>query len=440
MKILVCISLKNHPDWFKECVDSSVEAGLTDIHVCDDASDTALVDERVKIYRNEVSLGAYVSRAKVLDAIAADDNYTDDDIVVLMDGDDKFINTDNLKSAIEEAYEDNEAEIVSFNRRLVVNSYSEPLHKFSQNTLQSKDVWHWLMPYMRTFRVGLYRKLLTIDPTKKMGMCKDGRFVRSGTDRSLCSPLLLIAGTKGIKHVFKDFYHYRQYSEMTHHNRGNRGNSDIFPFLMEGFFPSLFPNASTGSKGEGKAYEHTVTFDNIYRHKKWCNGSGSGATAEYTKDYRKFLQDFLDTNAIKSVVDLGCGDWQASKLMDWRGITYTGLDVSSICVEKNNKDFASDNIRFLLSDFVSDDAPVADLIIIKDVLQHLPNKDISSILSKLGRYKFVIIVLNHGKYSSSDIKPGEFRNIDIRQAPFNQEGYAAVFKYNEKLVLMKVNH
>src|SRR5689334_18951608 len=66
-------------------------------------------------------------------------------------------------------------------------------------------------------------------------------------------------------------------------------------------------------------------FTDLYNSSHWGsdeNGgtSGEGSMLETTVEYREFLQDFLKTNQIQTVIDVGCGDWQFSRTLDWSGI------------------------------------------------------------------------------------------------------------------------
>lgn len=65
--------------------------------------------------------------------------------------------------------------------------------------------------------------------------------------------------------------------------------------------------------------------------------------------------------------------------------------------------------------------PNADLIICKDVLQHLPNEYIFKFLKILPKYKYALITNDGFKHPSfnRDINPGEWRSIDLRKSPFN---------------------
>ena len=53
------------------------------------------------------------------------------------------------------------------------------------------------------------------------------------------------------------------------------------------------------------------------------------------KKYITFLTKFLKDHDITNVCDIGCGDWQVSKHIDWTGIHYLGIDVVKDVIKKN---------------------------------------------------------------------------------------------------------
>src|SRR4029434_6334963 len=67
----------------------------------------------------------------------------------------------------------------------------------------------------------------------------------------------------------------------------------------------------------------TNTFNRIYAEGTWGKDvagkgtSGSGSTLEITREYRAYVEDFMRTHRVRSVVDAGCGDWSFSSAMDW---------------------------------------------------------------------------------------------------------------------------
>lgn len=173
-------------------------------------------------------------------------------------------------------------------------------------------------------------------------------------------------------------------------------------------------------------------FDDIYRHAKWgsntagVGNSGTGSTLPATLLYRTFLQQFLKDNAIHSVVDAGCGDWEFSQAINWTGIDYRGFDIVEAVVAQNTKKYAKPNIHFFAANIIDQDLPAADLLISKHVLQHLPNRDVAKFLTKLSKYKHVLLINGVSRDtmsgSNADIAAGEYRELDVTRPPFNVPG------------------
>lgn len=195
----------------------------------------------------------------------------------------------------------------------------------------------------------------------------------------------------------------------------------------------------------------TVVFDSIYQTGEWGKDSnnegtsGSGSSLDNAKPYFYFLQDFLKEKNITSVVDAGCGDWQFSRFINWDNINYIGYDASKIVIEKNTKAFAKKNIRFIHENFINTDMPKADLLIMKEVLQHLSNENVHSALKQLSKYKYVIIVNDVDpitfKAANLNIRDGEYRLLDVTTNPFNIKGqkiltYKPKFSHEMKQVVL----
>jgi SAM-dependent methyltransferase len=165
-----------------------------------------------------------------------------------------------------------------------------------------------------------------------------------------------------------------------------------------------------------------AAFEQIYAENKWLYGSGEGSQWRHTRGYTAFLQRFLRKHDIKSVVDMGCGDWQFSQFIDWAGIDYQGFDLVSSVVEENRAKFAVPNVRFELAAGDGSDLPSADLLIAKDVLQHWSNDAVKSFFPNFKKYRYCLItncVNPRGKTTNEDIEDGEFHYLDLRLAPFH---------------------
>ena len=203
--------------------------------------------------------------------------------------------------------------------------------------------------------------------------------------------------------------------------RADPKNPDAF-FLYRRLYRSI----------HGHDLAHAEIFDFIYTSSTWRPGSGPGSTPKNTEPYRAFLQDFLKKHAIRSVLDAGSGDWQFSQLIDWSGIDYLGLDVSSVALS-NSKKHAAPNIRFVEGDFRTYDVPAADLLLMKDVIQHWPNSDVLAVLPKFKQFRFCLITNGFapGKMAivNTPSATGGWRPVDLSLPPFTVPG-SYVFTYH----------
>ena len=181
------------------------------------------------------------------------------------------------------------------------------------------------------------------------------------------------------------------------------------------------------ARGSEEDARRRKVFELIYNQQGWGKDeqgmatSGVGSSMEFTKLYRVFLQDFMAAYRIRSVVDAGCGDWQFSQAIDWKGIDYLGVDIVPSVIEANQRRFGAPNVRFAVADIVRDELPPADLLVVKDVLQHLSHADITRFLAQLPRYRHVLIVNDVHPVSLTaepeDIAAGGYRPIDLTRPP-----------------------
>ena len=104
-------------------------------------------------------------------------------------------------------------------------------------------------------------------------------------------------------------------------------------------------------------------FTNIYENKIWgddnndgySGNSGGGSYIDCNKDtYVPFLKKFIVDNNIKSILDLGCGDFKFGSLIyDDLDIFYTGYDCYNKVIEYNLSKHSFPKYNFLHLDFCS---------------------------------------------------------------------------------------
>ena len=177
-------------------------------------------------------------------------------------------------------------------------------------------------------------------------------------------------------------------------------------------------------------------FDKIYENSYWGNGSGGGSSPEATGPYKIFLEGFIRQQDIKSIIDLGCGDWQFSQFLDFGGATYIGIDASKNVIANNQQSFSRPGVSFVNLPKDYSELPAADLLVCKDVLMHLSTKKVQDILSILPSYKYALItndipcISTFGEIlqklrrpfvqaNNKEIKTGDYRTLDPTQRPFN---------------------
>ncbi len=153
----------------------------------------------------------------------------------------------------------------------------------------------------------------------------------------------------------------------------------------------------------GRGLRHHIngmerTFSRVYRTRFWGRYgnerffSGVGSLPENLEPYAAFVAGFVREHRIERVVDLGCGDYRASRSIDFGGAHYLGIDVVRELIDQNNARFGSDTVRFARLDLLTDELPVGDLCLLKHVLQHWSNAHILSILPRLRAYRHVLVM------------------------------------------------
>ncbi len=168
----------------------------------------------------------------------------------------------------------------------------------------------------------------------------------------------------------------------------------------------------------------STVFETIYAENQWGHGSGEGSLPKYTRGYAEYLETFLDEKGIQSVVDMGCGDWQFSKDIAWGQASYHGFDVVPSVVEANQQAHARDGVDFTLYSGDPSELPAADLLIVKDVLQHLCDAKVHAFLPHLDRYKYALLtncLAPRGETVNANIEDGDCRFLDLRKPPFHVE-------------------
>jgi SAM-dependent methyltransferase len=118
--------------------------------------------------------------------------------------------------------------------------------------------------------------------------------------------------------------------------------------------------------------------------------SGPGSDVRHARAYAARIRNFMATQQVTSIVDLGCGDFRVGAMLVTDGVQYTGIDIVEDLVRFNSRRFACSTIRFECLDITQNSLPDGELCLIREVLQHLSNSEILRILPKLEKYRHII--------------------------------------------------
>ena len=166
-------------------------------------------------------------------------------------------------------------------------------------------------------------------------------------------------------------------------------------------------------------------FEKIYNNKMWGfeNGetlSGSGSTKEVNKYRNIFLSTFINENNIQNVYDI-CGDcnWQYEFVshVNVNNFEYFGFDVSEKALTLAKEKNRHNNLKFsdkpidLCNHILVCPHPSKSLIIIKEVIQHLPLKMGKSLLKNIKKSGIKYLAITDHDIELFDVK----QNIDIKE-------------------------
>ena len=170
-------------------------------------------------------------------------------------------------------------------------------------------------------------------------------------------------------------------------------------------------------------------FDEIYNKDIWGLKTDEYASAKpgmesehaRNKRFSTLITDLIKLNDVKSVVEFGCGWWKYMVDVDLAGVQYDGFDIVDSVIADNRQKHAKDNVRFhTVRDGVR--MPKADMLISKDVLQHLPTADVQYYLS-LFRTNFRFLLIGNDCIPddnlNGDTKRGGYRALRLERPPFN---------------------
>jgi hypothetical protein len=169
-------------------------------------------------------------------------------------------------------------------------------------------------------------------------------------------------------------------------------------------------------------------FAKIFKENRWGNdesvsGSGSSLGSPSVRDSVLFLDGVIRRFKIRSMLDVPCGDfyWMPLILGRFPRLEYTGFDIVPDLITWNLQRFP--DRHFVISDATRDMLPQADLVFCKDLLLHLRNSDIISVLRnfKESGSRYLLTSSNSGSVNKELIVDefGTYRDVNLAADPYN---------------------
>ena len=182
---------------------------------------------------------------------------------------------------------------------------------------------------------------------------------------------------------------------------------------------------------------NAAIFANIYQNRLWGVGrdavipfySGVGSYDPSVIQYVALVADVINSYSIMNVIEIGCGDFAVASQYVGNCKNYLGIEVVRSLVEHNQRTYGTKAVTFLFADASRTKLPSCDLCIIRQVLQHLSNIDITNIfLNITAKYILVtehlpapdkVVSFNLDKKPGADIRVPRGSGVFIDKPPFN---------------------
>jgi SAM-dependent methyltransferase len=197
-----------------------------------------------------------------------------------------------------------------------------------------------------------------------------------------------------------------------------------------------------------KPWPTKKAMEQIYEMSLWGSNtsdfySGAGSHhPEVVAPYIAVIGAFLKSFKRPLVVcDLGCGDFNVGKELVKHTKNYIAVDIVTDLIAHNKETFKEENLEFHCLDIAVDDLPAGDCVLLRQVLQHLSNTEVQSIVKKLNDFKYVILtehipegdfIPNKDIISGQGIRLKKQSGLNLFAPPFN-------FKIKEEKQLLSVS-
>jgi len=151
--------------------------------------------------------------------------------------------------------------------------------------------------------------------------------------------------------------------------------------------------------------------------------SGVGSELASTVAVREKIPPLFKELNIHRVLDVGCGDFNWMQKLVPGFDYYFGVDVVPALIKSNREKYGSENVHFHCGYIQNMDVAFSDfdIVVLNDVLVHLPFKEIFSILQHLKASGVTYVLMTHFTQHPRNVEAviGGWRKLRLNIEPFN---------------------
>jgi len=173
---------------------------------------------------------------------------------------------------------------------------------------------------------------------------------------------------------------------------------------------------------------NAARFSEVYRARMWgssesASGPGSERDSGQVRHAIALLERFTAELKLRSIADVPCGDfnWMPLFLDAHPEVAYVGYDVAPDLIADNRRRFPGR--RFEVLDVTRQVPARADLLISKDMFNHLFERDVWAALENMTRSgaRYLLLTTNGGFENSelSDAVPHASRYLNLEAEPYS---------------------
>ncbi|MGK2915983.1 MAG: class I SAM-dependent methyltransferase [Porticoccaceae bacterium] len=175
-------------------------------------------------------------------------------------------------------------------------------------------------------------------------------------------------------------------------------------------------------------------FEDIYNKRSWGGtsgsfNSGSGSDTAPSDPYVETVRNYIRESGSTKVVDLGCGDFRVGgRIVQGLPMIYIGVDIARPLIAHLNATAAGPAVTFQCLNIVDEPLPQGDLYLVRQVLQHLSNQQITAILHKLKGASVIVtehiptgqhVEWNKDKVAGPDIRLFRHSGVFLERPPYS---------------------